>query len=167
MTLKGRDVGIPGWPLAGELDRRPLAEALGSDWPGEDVEWVSCRWQTADPTDVAEPALRELAVAVAAYFDGLARREEPAPGAPILVRTIAVDALPPASLLRLLDAHWTWTVRRLQALADGAAVGGPLLSAHDLAQLDELAETEYYVRRARAERGEPVGMTLRLEWRRP
>ncbi len=155
---------MPGWPLAGAVDWLPLATVLGTKWPGDDVRWVSCRWETHDAVDVAEPELRALAVAVAACFDAQAAAYETAGGSDLRRLTVGLDDLAVADQLRMLDLHWTWTVRRLQALAGNVIADPPPLSPRDLAELDELAETEYYVRRSRVERHEPSGVELRLVW---
>jgi hypothetical protein len=156
---------MPGWPLAGDVDWRPLAEVLAADWPGDGVGWLGCHWETVDAVDVAEPELRVLAEAVAACFDAQSAAHDAVGPPDLRQHVVALDDLSVADRLRLLDLHWTWTIRRLQAIAAGVPANPPALSPHDLAELDELAETEYYVRRARVERQEPVGVCLRLMWR--
>lgn len=155
------DLRLPAWPLAGDLDRRVVDRVLAGHL-GEAVAWTGARWKDAcEGPDVAESELRSRAEAVARWFEA---RSVEVKG--IWCR-LALDDLAVADAMALLDVWWTWTIRRLQYLRDSGAAEGLDLGPPDLAELDELAETEYYVRRARLERGEPVQAILEVRLAEP
>ena len=155
------DLRLPAWPLAGDLDRRVVDRVL-AERNGETAIWTDARWDDAhDGPDVAESELRARADLVGRWF--AARSVEDAG----TWRRLDLAELSGPDAMALLDVWWSWTIRRLQYIRDtgvGEALG---LGPPDLAELDELAETEYYVRRARLERGEPVRATLELRLAEP
>lgn len=154
------DLRLPTWPLAGDLDRRVIDRVLAES--GEATAWTDARWEDAfEGPDVAEPELRARAEAVSRWFE--ARGVETAG----IWRRLVLDERSGPDAMALLDVWWTWTIRRLQYLRDSGAAEALGLGPPDLAELDELAETEYYVRRARLERGEPVRAFLEVRLAEP
>lgn len=171
---------LPGWPVRAPMDVRLLDQRVASHldpsptsfWEEEAPAGWTIRAAVAVPSahpDLSEPDLRPVLDQVESHFGAVARRAARAPlGSEVVASEgllLSCDTGTLGERLALADWLWTLEVRRLEHLREHGPAEADL-SHHDLADLDELAETIHHHRRARIERGASDGSGMLLAfWR--